>query len=195
MNAGGSTRPAFWAKLLLRVSVIFFAALLLSQPAASQPLSAAEHSLKAAFIYRFIGHIDWPPEVFESGSSPFVIAVRGDEKVRSELQALVTGRLLQGRPLEIVDAGSAGSLAGVHVLYLAGGSKPHLREILGTYATATMLLITEFDGALDSGSVINFLSEDRRLRFEISLESSERKGLKLSSRLLAVAARVHTVQS
>ena len=53
-----------------------------------------------------------------------------------------------------------------------------------------MLTVTETDGALTHGSMINFVLVERRVRFEIALDSAEKSGLKLSSRLLAVAQQV-----
>jgi len=50
--------------------------------------------------------------------------------------------------------------------------------------------VSESDGALARGSVINFILTGGRVRFEIALESAEKSGLKLSSRLLAVAQQV-----
>jgi hypothetical protein len=38
--------------------------------------------------------------------------------------------------------------------------------------------------------VVNFVSIGQHLRFEVSLDAAERSGLKLSSRLLAVAQRI-----
>ena len=55
-----------------------------------------------------------------------------------------------------------------------------------------MLTVTESDGALSQGSMINFVIVDRRVRFEVGLESAEKNGLRLSSRLLAVAQQVRT---
>jgi hypothetical protein len=50
--------------------------------------------------------------------------------------------------------------------------------------------VTESPGALDQGSMINFVVADRRVKFEIALDTAEKAGLVLSSRLLAVAMRV-----
>lgn len=50
-----------------------------------------------------------------------------------------------------------------------------------------ILTVTESDGALAQGSVINFIMVARRVRFEVALDTAEKNGLKLSSRLLAVA--------
>jgi len=53
-----------------------------------------------------------------------------------------------------------------------------------------LLIVTEFQGALNQGSAINFLVAGGRLRFEVALDNAEKRGLKLSSRLLTVAQRV-----
>jgi len=52
--------------------------------------------------------------------------------------------------------------------------------------------VTESVGALAQGSVINFVIAERRVRFEVALDSAEKNKLKLSSRLLAVAQQVRT---
>jgi hypothetical protein len=53
------------------------------------------------------------------------------------------------------------------------------------------LVVTEWDNALREGSVINFVSVDGQVRFEVSLEAAQRRHLRLSARLLSVAHQVH----
>jgi hypothetical protein len=52
------------------------------------------------------------------------------------------------------------------------------------------LLVTAEEGGLGDGSVINFLTVDSNVRFEVSLAAAERWGLKISADLLGVAVRV-----
>jgi hypothetical protein len=52
------------------------------------------------------------------------------------------------------------------------------------------LMLTDTPNALAQGSMINFMLVQQRVKFEISLDEVERHGLKLSSRLLAVAHSV-----
>jgi hypothetical protein len=52
------------------------------------------------------------------------------------------------------------------------------------------LIVTESEGALRQGSVINFIVVDEHVRFEISLESARGRNIRLSSRLLSVAYHV-----
>ena len=53
-----------------------------------------------------------------------------------------------------------------------------------------VLTVTETPQALEHGSMINFILEQRRVRFEISTEATDQAGLTVSSRLLAIAMRV-----
>jgi hypothetical protein len=53
------------------------------------------------------------------------------------------------------------------------------------------LTVTENDGALALGGMINFRLVDDRVRFEVALDTAEKAGLRLSSRLLSVAVGVH----
>ena len=42
--------------------------------ARAQRPEASEASVKAAFLYKFAGYIEWPPTAFASEDSPFVLA-------------------------------------------------------------------------------------------------------------------------
>ena len=53
-----------------------------------------------------------------------------------------------------------------------------------------VLVVGESPGALGRGAMINFVHEDRRVRFEVDLDTLERSGLGVSSRLLTVARTV-----
>jgi hypothetical protein len=51
-------------------------------------------------------------------------------------------------------------------------------------------VVTAENGALAAGSALNFLQHEDRVRFEVSLPAARRMGLRVSSELLSVAARV-----
>jgi hypothetical protein len=82
------------------------------------------------------------------------------------------------------------SLEGLHVLFAPGAEGARLRQLARNAQARSILLITEADGALELGSVINLVPVDRRVGFEISLDSAEKSRLKLSARLLSVAQQV-----
>jgi hypothetical protein len=153
--------------------------------------AAAERSVKAAYIYRFLPYVEWPADAFERASSPIVIGVIGADDVAAELEALLPGRLAQGRPLQVRRLTPNGALAGVHVLYIgpAAGART-AATLTRAVGQRSVLTITDTEGGLELGGIVNFISTDGRVRFEVAVDNADKGSLKLSSRLLQVALRV-----
>ena len=53
-----------------------------------------------------------------------------------------------------------------------------------------LLIVADGAQGLEAGALLAFVLVENRLRFEASLRAAERSGLKVSSRLLALAQRV-----
>lgn len=162
------------------------------------PVRAAEsgedlgNRVKAAFIFKFANYVDWPAEMFPAADTPILIAVMGADPIAAELVSMVVGRTVQGRPLVIRRIAANESIAGVHVIFFGAADAPGLRRAVEAAQAQSTLVVTDFADALELGSMINFTVAERRLKFEIALDRAEKSGLKLSSRLLAVALRVRT---
>jgi hypothetical protein len=143
--------------------------------------SPPEQAIKAAFLYRFLGYVEWPAGVFSSNSAPIVIGVLGADDIADQLRSVVERRV------EVRQADERDALDGVQVLFVGQGERAMLSRLVPAAQQRSVLLVTDFDGALDHGSVINLVIVENRMRFEVSLEAAERSALKLSSRMLAVA--------
>jgi hypothetical protein len=150
---------------------------------------ALEQRVKAAFLYRFADFVVWPDSAFAKPDSPLVIAVASAEGIAEHLRSITSGRPVGGRPIEIRRVGPSDPVPAAHILFISGSDRARMRELLRT-APRNSLVVTEVEGALEQGSVINFVIAEDRVRFEISLDSAEKRGLRLSSRLLAVARSV-----
>lgn len=151
-----------------------------------------EHQVKAAFLYKFAGYVDWPAAAFARPDTPLTIAVTGADVVAAELVQATSGRTVEGRSVTVKRVKSGESLAGVHILFVGKAESARLSQWAQSAQQNSTLIVTESDGALAQGSVINFVMADRRVRFEVALDSAEKSKLKLSSRLLAVALQVRT---
>ena len=114
----------------------------------------------------------------------------GDERLADELDRATPGRLVQSRPISVQRIAPAGTLAGLHVLYVATGAPARARDLAAAALSHNVLLVIDAPDGLAHGSVLNFLLVDGRIRFEASLDAARRADLRLSSRLLAVAYRV-----
>jgi hypothetical protein len=94
------------------------------------------------------------------------------------------GRALVARRLALGDA-----LDDVHLIYV--GDAALLRSAwLQRARDRPLLLVADGFAALDAGASIAFVLVDDRLRFDASLRAIDRAGLRVSSRLLALAQRV-----
>ena len=151
-----------------------------------------ERRVKAAFLYKFVGYIAWPDTAFAQPDSPVVIGVMGDELLAAELAEVVSGRTVDGRPLSVRLVRDTESLAGVHLLFVARSENARLATLARVTGGQPLLLVSEAEGALDHGSMINFVMSGGRLKFDVAPDAAEKRGVKLSSRLLTVAQKVRT---
>lgn len=77
-----------------------------------------------------------------------------------------------------------------HVLFICSSEKQNLREILTLVKTSSVLTVTETEGFLEAGSMINFTMEDNKIRFEVNLTAANEAKLQVRSQLLRVARKV-----
>lgn len=190
------TRARGSARLALRWLRLAALGLLVTVPLREAPAAdsppVSESTLKAAFLYQFLGYVEWPAGALPAPSAPFTIRVAGGDDIFRELRKSVKGRSAHGRPIEVKRLGSDDTLDGVQILFVGANQRARLADLVPSARRASVLVVTESEDALDDGSIINFLIADRRVRFEVSLVAAEQSGLAVSSRLLDVAQRVVT---
>ena len=162
------------------------------QAGAAEGEDALEQRVKAAFLYKFAGYVDWPAASFASADTPITIAVLGAEPLAVELSQVVAGRTVNNRNLAVRRLKPGEALTGVHILFVGSAEQSRMGQLARSAQQNAVLAVSESEGALSQGSMINFVVSDRRVRFEVGLDSAEKGGLRLSSRLLAVAQQVRT---
>ena len=159
---------------------------LLAGAACAQP-ARLEVQVKAAYLYKFAGFVDWPAAAFARPDSPLVIGVAGNDELAAQIEQVVIGRSAAGHPLAVRRVRRGEALAGLHVLYAAGV------DAAGTVsleAARGLPLLTVSDGDDAPSAMIRFHMVEGRLRFEVALAQVAPSGLKISARLLAAAWRV-----
>lgn len=160
-----------------------------AQPDRHDPSS--ETRLKAAFLYKFASYVEWPPQNAPGPGAPLVIGVMDADALMRELSEITVGRSIDDHPIEVRRLDPSEPLAGVQILFIGNRRGSQLDTQLLPTRRQPILTVTESRGAISNGSIINFTVERDRVRFEVSLAAAEASRLKLSSRLLSVASRVH----
>jgi len=166
---------------------LLIACIALPAPAHAQD-KAAEQQVKAAYLFKFGGYVEWPPEAFADATAPIVIGVVGEEALGRELTRVVANRNINGRPIVVHVLRPADAMPRVHILFVGRSQLARIAEL--TAAAQSALIVTDTDKGLDQGSTINFVTAENRIRFEVSLDAAKRGGIRIGAPLLSVAMRV-----
>jgi YfiR/HmsC-like len=175
-----------------RSALVAMACALVAGTAAGQaPLQPTEEGVKAAYLYRFLAHVEWPPAAFASPDAPLEIGVVGADEVSDELQRVVAGRQVNGRAVKARRLADDESVERLHMVFI-GRAVRHPARLVERLRGRPVLIVMEGASSLDAGAMLSLVPVGGRIRFEASPMLAERAGLKLGARLLALAERVVT---
>ncbi len=182
----------------ISVQWILFACWLLAPLAgfcnvAAQEMNQAEvieQEVKAAYLFKFGGFIEWPDQKSTSQSKVFTIGVIEEDSVADALARIATGRMIKGRPVAVRKMRRNDPVADLNVLFIGRLNNPRINEILARAREHSILTVTESADALALGSMINFLTIGGKLRFEVAPKNALLSKLSISARLLAAAYKV-----
>jgi hypothetical protein len=145
-----------------------------------------EYEVKAAFIYNFIKFIEWPDELTKKQSSPLNIYVLGHNPF-GEALAAIQGTQVRGRTINVNRTNSVKGLTDCHILFISSSETWHIPEILRSIKNLNILTIGDTAGFAGKGIIINFYTEEEKVRFEINLDAAKQANLTISSRLLTLS--------
>jgi hypothetical protein len=143
--------------------------------------------IKAAYIYNFAKLIDWPSANKEGN---FIIGVYGTTNVYKALINKYSAKRIGKQDIEIKKLSESPEVGSVHVLFIAQSNIQNLDAILYNLEYEPVLIITESDGAIDGGSVINFLIIKNSLKFELNISEAKNRQLIIGSRLKDLAYKI-----
>jgi len=158
--------------------------------AAQADVQASELRVKAAFLFKFGSYVEWPPESFATATAPLNIGVVNADALADELASVTSGRSIHGRTVVVRKLRATEEPTDLSIVFVGATNTRELKAMLSKLKGSGALVVTESARALELGSMINFVIVDGRLRFDVALGAVDSGGLKISSRLLAVARRV-----
>jgi hypothetical protein len=147
-------------------------------------------ALKAAYLYRFPGYVDWPGD---PRNPTFTIAVLGARNVVDELEKILAGQTVKARPARVRKINSVAEIGDAQVVFIGADQSPStIKRAVDALGARPVLVVTDDSRGIELGGTINFMQVERRIRFEVSLSAAKRSRLTVSSELLSVALKVHT---
>lgn len=145
-----------------------------------------EYAVKAEFLVNFASLVEWPEDSLRGGSD-LRVGILGEEAVVDEIRSRIDGRTARSHVVRAERLGPLEKIEGIHMVYVTASASSKVEEIREALAGASVLLVGESAGFAERGGAINFYDEKSRIRFEVNPGAVRSAGLKVSSRLLAVA--------
>lgn len=147
-----------------------------------------EYQVKAFFLYNFARYVEWPAQSFKSPTDPIVICILGPNPFGGALDHAVAGREVEGRTFVIRQIADFHSGDNCRILFVNASARKRFHSIEANLRGAGILTVGETQWFADEGGVINFKLEEGKVRFEINPQAAEREHLRISSKLLSLAA-------
>ena len=145
----------------------------------------AEYRLKAVYLVKFIGYVDWPEDRLPDSGS-YLTCVIGESGMVAALKELRGSEKVQRFEVRILDA-DLPEIAGCHLLFVPEGATDWRDAVRSLPPQARPLLIGESPGFCRAGGMINFFVDDDKVKFEINPDSASAAGLRIQSNLLRLA--------
>jgi len=155
------------------------------------PLAATSQveKFKSVFTLNFIRYIGWPEETKQGD---FVIGVVRDREMASWLEKQSEGKKFGFQNVVIKEFKSPEEVTNCQVIYVSSNVNfsKSAATLVNKVGGKNTLIISESEGATDSGSMINFVIREDKLKFEIHKANAAKFGLQISSKLESMASAI-----
>lgn len=152
--------------------------------------SATEYQVKAAYLTHFLKFIQWPEQ--PTSSKVAAICILGEDPFGSDLNELIKGERINGRPVEVRRISRLEDTRACLILYVSPSERERIPSLIRTLRERpapgkSTLLVGDTPDFAEIGGTIQFFTENGKIRFVINMDAAEAAGLKISSRMLALA--------
>jgi hypothetical protein len=166
------------------------AELILAQSLASaaSPAPPSQHDVKAADLLnfgRFMRHSNSPQP-----SSSFDICTLGNDATSHGIRDVAAHQTINDLQVHIRQLPDVTDARGCSIIYISKTESDNIREDLAILGASEILTVSDADGFLERGGMIQFLLVENHVRFAVNLIAVNRAHLVLSSELLRVAYSV-----
>jgi hypothetical protein len=150
-------------------------------------VKAAENisGAQAMYIYNFLRHINWPEN---SIGEKFVIGVYGNSETYNQLINFTKDRKIGTKTIEVIKVTSNEEAAKCQLVFVPESKSSKIAEIKNSIGNKSCLIVSEKSGTLNSGSAIEFIIVNDRLKFKINEANAKLQKLEVSKALMDMSA-------
>ena len=164
-----------FVKLILLLNMFFSSAW-------AKPKTVSE--VKALFLLNIIKYTEWPERTGED----FNLLIVGETPVHEVLKQFKGSHIgVKKIAVYYVNYDENVDLSDYDCVFISS-SKPHLfTKFLETAHGQSTLTVSDSPWFIEAGGIVNFLIVDKRVRFQINMDSLKRTNLKISSKVLRLS--------
>ena len=164
--------------------------LLIGAALSAQPQPATvEANIRAVYLFNFSKYVTWPATgIGERSPAELRICVTASDGFFTLLTTALQGEDVEGKPLRPMALDGLDDAKTCQILYVGDSRSAEARAWLSAVRNAQVLTVGE--GALTDDTVIAFVRDNNRIRFDINRAAAARRGLNVSSKLLRLARQV-----
>jgi len=155
--------------------------------AGGQEVSVDEYKLKAAMLYHLTQFVEWPELVHPDHRAPILLCILGQDPLADSLASVIPREFSGISTVLVRHLQNEREIPGCQILYISTSERKTAGHILSTLRGSGVLTVGEMTQFAAHGGMIQFSIEDQHVRFDINLDAASRAGLKISSKLLALA--------
>ncbi len=158
-------------------------------PGAAQGQKASEYELKAIFLVKLLRFVEWPDKNLPP-SEPLIVTIVGADPFGPKLDSAFAKQKIDGHRVIVRRAKTVDEIERSHVVFVSSSLSSRLPETLEKLENRPILTVGDTPDFVKHGGMLGLLVEDKRLKFDVNLASSKKRGVKISSQLLRLARRV-----
>jgi len=174
---------------------------------AADEAASREYQIKAAILYNVLKFVEWPQDKTPDSNEPMIIGLIGHDPFLNSFDPILE-KNPEGKPVairrfpgfnELEKTGPTEpdephpqiqAIRKSHLLFICRSEQPHWAKILRATEGHGILTVADSMGFLESGGIINLLTDHDKIRFEVNMAVAQRAALRIRSRLLRLAVRV-----
>lgn len=141
--------------------------------------------VKAAYIFNLVGFVSFPGKKLEEAT----ICIQGDDLVGLAL-AKKEAAESAGITLLVTKKSKNDPLKNCHILYISSNMVDYVNSSLYKTKELPILTVSDIPDFARYGGMVEFISENRKIRLIINQTRSSSVGITISSGLLQIAKKV-----
>src|SRR3954470_6707624 len=133
--------------------------------------AASEFQVKAVFLFNFARFVEWPAVTFVSADAPFVLCVYGEDPFGSDLNKVVQGETIAGRPMSVRRLREPRDVTQCQIVFIADSADRELESVLSTLEHRATLTVSDLEGAARRGTMVRMMNVNGKIRLRINIDA------------------------